>query len=57
MFRAQGNHFEPQPVVVGRSDGIMTEIVEGLEPGAAIVVKKAFLLKAELGKSEARHAH
>jgi cobalt-zinc-cadmium efflux system membrane fusion protein len=57
VFRAAGNRFEAQPVVVGRSDGIRTEIVEGLEPGATIVVANAFLLKAELGKSEAAHEH
>jgi cobalt-zinc-cadmium efflux system membrane fusion protein len=57
VFRAAGNRFEVQPVVVGRTDGIRTEIVEGLEPGAAIVVSNAFLLKAELGKSEAGHEH
>jgi cobalt-zinc-cadmium efflux system membrane fusion protein len=57
VFRAEGTLFEPQPVAVGRSDGRMTEIVTGLEPGARIVVRQAFLLKAELGKGEAGHAH
>jgi cobalt-zinc-cadmium efflux system membrane fusion protein len=57
VFRAAGNLFEPQAVLPGRSDGRMTEIVAGLEPGAAIVVTKAFLLKAELGKGEAGHEH
>ena len=57
VFRAEGNRFEPQPVVTGRTDGSLTEIVDGLEAGARIVVKKAFLLKAELGKAEAHHEH
>lgn len=57
VFRAQGTEFELQPVRTGRSDGEWTEIVAGLEPGAGIVVKNAFLLKAELGKSEASHDH
>jgi cobalt-zinc-cadmium efflux system membrane fusion protein len=57
VFRAEGHRFEMQPVKTGRSDGRVTEIVEGLEPGAVIVVKKAFLLKAELGKAEAHHEH
>lgn len=57
VFRAEGNRFEPQPVVTGRSDGRMTEIRQGLEAGAQIVVSKAFLLKAELGKGEAGHEH
>ena len=57
VFRAEGTLFEPQPVAVGRSDGHTTEIVSGLEPGARIVVRQAFLLKAELGKGEAGHEH
>jgi len=57
VFRAAGSTFELQPVVTGRSDGAWTEILEGLEAGAAIVVRNAFLLKAELGKSGATHDH
>jgi cobalt-zinc-cadmium efflux system membrane fusion protein len=57
VFRAEGNVFELQPVTPGRSDGEWTEIVEGLESGARIVIRNAFLLKAELGKSEATHDH
>ena len=57
VFRAEGNRFEMQPVATGRTDGRTTEITRGLEPGARVVVKNAFLLKAELGKSEAHHAH
>jgi cobalt-zinc-cadmium efflux system membrane fusion protein len=57
VFRAAGAAFELQPVVTGRSDGRWTEIVEGLEVGAPIVVRNAFLLKAELGKSGATHDH
>jgi cobalt-zinc-cadmium efflux system membrane fusion protein len=57
VFRAVNDEFELQPVVVGRSDGEFVEIVSGLEPGAAIVVTETFLLKAELGKSEAHHDH
>jgi cobalt-zinc-cadmium efflux system membrane fusion protein len=57
VFRAAGTAFELQPVTPGRSDGPWTEIVDGLEPGAGVVVRNAFLLKAELGKSEATHDH
>lgn len=57
VFRAAGNTFRAQLVVTGRSDGTFTEVVQGLEAGAPIVVKNAFLLKAELGKSEASHDH
>jgi cobalt-zinc-cadmium efflux system membrane fusion protein len=57
VFRADANRFEVQPVTTGRTDGRLVEIVAGLEPGARVVVKNAFLLKAELGKSEAHHEH
>ncbi len=57
VFRAEGTTFEAQPVTPGRSDGTWTEILEGLEPGARVVVRNAFLLKAELGRSEATHDH
>jgi cobalt-zinc-cadmium efflux system membrane fusion protein len=53
VFTAQDTSFTAQRVEPGRSDGEFTEITKGLEPGAVIVVKNAFLLKAELGKSEA----
>ncbi len=57
VFRAEGTRFELQPVETGRSDGEWTEIVSGLEAGARYVRTGAFLLKAELGKSEATHDH
>jgi len=57
VFVAEGNRFRAQPVTVGRTDGTLTEIVDGLAPGANFVVKNAFLLKAEMGKSEAGHEH
>ena len=57
VFRADGSTFELQPVEPGRSDGEWTEIVAGLEAGARVVTRNAFLLKAELGKSEATHDH
>jgi membrane fusion protein, heavy metal efflux system len=57
VFRAHGTAFEFQPIEPGRSDGQWTEVRSGLEPGATIVAKNAFLLKAELGKSEATHDH
>lgn len=53
VFVVQGASFMAQRVETGRTDGLYTEITQGLEPGASIVVKNAFLLKAELGKSEA----
>ena len=52
IFRADSSGFELQEVTVGRSDATTTEITSGLESGARIVVRNAFLLKAELEKGE-----
>lgn len=49
--------FEKREVALGRTDGQATEIVFGLDPGEEIAVANTFTLKAELGKSEASHAH
>jgi cobalt-zinc-cadmium efflux system membrane fusion protein len=57
VFRAEDTAFVLQPVTIGRADGQWTEIVEGLAPGARIATRNAYLLKAELGKSEASHEH
>jgi cobalt-zinc-cadmium efflux system membrane fusion protein len=57
VFRAAGDEFELQPVVTGRTDGEWTEIVTGLRANDRYVRTQAFLLKAELGKSEATHDH
>jgi cobalt-zinc-cadmium efflux system membrane fusion protein len=57
VFRARGTRFESQPVTVGRTDLAHTEILAGLAPGDTVVVRGAFLLKAELGKSGATHDH
>jgi cobalt-zinc-cadmium efflux system membrane fusion protein len=57
VFRAAGDEFELQPVVTGRTDGEWTEIVTGLRADDRYVRTQAFLLKAELGKSEATHDH
>ena len=57
VFRSIGDEFEVQPVTLGRTDGKLTEIVEGLEAGARVATRQTFLLKAELGKAGASHDH
>jgi cobalt-zinc-cadmium efflux system membrane fusion protein len=47
--------FRPTTVTVGRSDGKRTEIVTGLAAGMKYAAGGSFLLKADLGKSEAEH--
>jgi len=55
VFRADSTGFEMQPVTPGRSDGTTTEILSGLERGARIVTRNAFLVKAELEKEAGGH--
>lgn len=49
--------FERRKVVIGRQDDNFVEIAFGVDPGESIAVSNTFLLKAELGKSEAEHSH
>jgi cobalt-zinc-cadmium efflux system membrane fusion protein len=55
VFRADTSGFEMQPVILGRTDGVTTEIVSGLERGARVVTRNAFLVKAELEKETGGH--
>ncbi len=57
VFVEDGDGFRKQPVIVGRTNGTHSEILSGLVPGDRYVVKGAFLLKSELGKSEMGHDH
>jgi membrane fusion protein, heavy metal efflux system len=57
VFVAEGLRFEARPVVAGRTDGRLTEIVSGLAAGDSVVVANAFVLKSELSKGEAGHDH
>jgi cobalt-zinc-cadmium efflux system membrane fusion protein len=49
--------FEKREVVLGRGDDEHVEVVFGLDVGEEIAVTGTFVLKAELGKSEADHGH
>jgi cobalt-zinc-cadmium efflux system membrane fusion protein len=64
VFVQEGEVFEARPVALGRKgrakEGSLdkvVEVLEGLKAGERIVVKNSFVLKAELGKSEAGHEH
>lgn len=55
VFVQGAEGFEPRPVRLGRSDGEITEVLEGLSVGDTYVSTNSFILKADLGKSEAEH--
>lgn len=57
VFVKVAGGFRPQAVTLGRSDGRLTEIVQGLNAGAQYAAAGSFVLKAELGKDSAEHAH
>ena len=47
--------FQAMPVSVGARSGGRIEILEGLRPGLVVVTQGAFVLKSQLGASEAEH--
>lgn len=57
LFVQEGSAFEPRTVKAGRRSGGRIEILGGLKAGERYASGEVFLLKAEMGKSEADHAH
>lgn len=57
VFVRIADGFMVQPVSTGRVDGKRVEIVKGLKAGARYAAEGSFVLKSELGKSSAEHAH
>ncbi len=57
VFARYGDYFEARPLELGRSDGEMVEVLDGLHAGERYAVHNSFAIKAELGKSSAEHDH
>lgn len=57
VFVRTSEGFESRQITVGKDDGSAVEVLSGLTAGEPIAVANTFLLKAELGKSEAEHDH
>ncbi len=57
VFIKVSGGFMPQTVATGRSDGKWVEIVQGLTPNTPYAAANSFVLKADLGKGSAEHAH
>jgi cobalt-zinc-cadmium efflux system membrane fusion protein len=57
VFGRYGEYFEARPLKLGRSDGRMVEVLNGLSAGEEYAAGNSFVIKAELGKSGASHDH
>lgn len=57
VFGRYDPYFEVRPLELGRSDGEMVEVLQGLTHGEQYAGGNSFALKAELGKAGASHDH
>lgn len=57
VFGRDGDYLLPRPLTLGRSDGRMVEVQQGLPAGALYVSGNSFLIKADIGKAAASHEH
>ncbi|MCB1984508.1 MAG: efflux RND transporter periplasmic adaptor subunit [Burkholderiales bacterium] len=57
VFGRYGDYLEARPLELGRSDGEMVEVLEGLQAGEQYAAGNSFAIKAEFGKSGAEHDH
>lgn len=55
VFVQVNGGFQAVPVRIGHRSGGRLEIISGLRPGQTIVTEGAFVLKSQLGASEAEH--
>lgn len=57
VYVKKGDTYETREVDLGDSDREWTEIRRGLQPGDEYVASNSFVVKADIGKSAAEHAH
>lgn len=57
VFVEEHDEFKKRPVLIGRTTSNQSEVLKGLNPGERFAASGTFILKAELGKAEAEHAH
>jgi len=57
VFVRVADGFRKQDVTLGRTDGKRVEIIKGLSAGDVYAAAGSFVIKAELGKGSAEHAH
>ena len=57
VFVKNNSEYVFTPLQLGRSDMDYVEVIAGLKPGQLYVTTNSYLLKADIEKSEAEHAH
>jgi cobalt-zinc-cadmium efflux system membrane fusion protein len=57
VFVKNNSEYVFTPLQLGRSDMDYVEVIAGLQPGQWYVTTNSYLLKADIEKSEAEHAH
>ncbi|GAB3028551.1 efflux RND transporter periplasmic adaptor subunit [Bowmanella dokdonensis] len=57
VFARYGNVFEARPLELGQADGDWVEVLNGLQPGTEYVTTNSYVLKADVLKAGASHAH
>lgn len=57
VFTRSPEGFRLREIKTGAADATQVAVTSGLQPGDEIAVGNVFVLKAELGKAEAEHAH
>ncbi len=57
VFIQVDDTYEIRPLELGRSDGTLTEVLDGLQVGDRYVVDNSYLIKADIEKSDASHDH
>ena len=57
VFVKNNSEYVFTPLQLGRSDMDYVEVIAGLKPGQWYVTTNSYLLKADIEKSEAEHAH
>ncbi|UJP05449.1 MAG: efflux RND transporter periplasmic adaptor subunit [Nitrosomonas sp.] len=57
VFGRYGDYFEARPLVLGRSDGNMVEVLQGLRAGERYAAHNSFAIKADMEKAGVTHDH
>lgn len=57
IFVTNKNGYETRELEIGQTDGQFTQVISGLVAGDKYALANSYLLKADLGKAGASHAH